>query len=101
ESWTPIFQGEANRFVVPVLPQLLTLRVAAIGTVQGPWVIREFLAGEVPDIRIPSHWLDVDLSNLARDVLGQMGLKPRELVERFKQLGTLLEEVDRENYTKR
>lgn len=61
--------------------------------------LSDWLAVTTDNIRLTP--LDVELSNLARDVLDQMGLKPRELIERFKQLGTLLEEVDRENYTKR
>lgn len=45
--------------------------------------------------------ISIDLSNVAKDVLGQLGIKPRQLIEQFKQIGTLLEEVDRENYAKR
>lgn len=101
ESWVSIYEGETNRFTATVLPQVLWLRVSAIGSLQGPWAIRQFADGEVPTIIIPSSWIDVDLTNVARDVAGQLGLRPRQIIEQFKQLGTLLEEVDRENYTKR
>lgn len=59
----------------------------------------DWLSVTTPNIRLTP--LDVELGNIARDVLDQMGIKPRQLIEQFKQLGTLLEEVDRENYTKR
>ncbi|HWJ89101.1 MAG TPA: phage tail protein [Pelagibacterium sp.] len=60
-----------------------------------------WLAVTTPNIKFGPDDLTLDLTNIARDVLDQLGLKPRELIERFKQFGTLLEEVDRENYTKR
>lgn len=59
----------------------------------------DWLSVTTPNIQLSA--LDVALSDLARDVLDQMGFVPRQLIEQFKQLGTLLEEVDRENYTKR
>jgi hypothetical protein len=42
----------------------------------------------------------VDISNLAKDVIAQIGTN-RRLIEAYKRIGTLLEEVDRENFTKR
>lgn len=57
ETWTPVYAAAANRFTAPVLPQLLTLRVAAVGDLQGPWTIREFIAGELPDIRLTGDYL--------------------------------------------
>lgn len=53
------------------------------------------------DVRLGLDDVAIDLSNVAKDVLAQMGAKPRYLVEMFKKLGTLLEEADREAYTKR
>ncbi len=60
-----------------------------------------WLAVTTPNIKLGASDIAIDLSNVAKDVLDQMGLKPRQLIESFKQLGTLLEEVDRENFTKR
>jgi len=54
-----------------------------------------------PNVKLGASDIAIDLSNVAQDVLSQLGLKPRQLIEQFKQLGTLLEEVDRENFTKR
>lgn len=42
----------------------------------------------------------VELGDLASEVLKKVG-NTRNLIERFKQMGTLLEEVDRENFTLR
>src|SRR5690606_17227099 len=66
------------------------------GVVEGNW-----LAVSTPNVKLGASDIAIDLSNVAKDVLGQLGIKPRQLIESFKQLGTLLEEVDRENYTKR
>lgn len=75
ESWVEVYAGEANRFTVPVLPQVPTLRVAAVGTLQGPWVVREFVEGEMPDVRIPSEFLEgsVDLDALDRRLSSIVG----------------------------
>jgi hypothetical protein len=75
--------------------------VAAVGVLRGAWSKRVFTLGEVPTILIPPENLNLDLSNVAKDVLGQLGTKPRALIEMFKRLGTLIEESDREGYTKR
>jgi hypothetical protein len=73
ESWIPVYEGSNNRFNATVLPQVLTLRVAPLGRVQGPWVIREFIEGEVPDIRIPGGWLDLDgVAEQVRDSVSEM-----------------------------
>lgn len=74
-SWVGVYTGEANRFTVTVLPQALRLRVAAVGTVQGPWVTRIFVEGEVPDILIPGQMLEgqVDLSALDNQLAGVVG----------------------------
>lgn len=63
---------------------------------EGAW-----LSLTTPNIKLGASDIAIDLSNVAKDVLDSLGLKPRQLIESFKQLGTLLEEVDRENYTKR
>lgn len=52
KTWTPVFNGRANRFTVPVLPQKLVLRVAAVGVLQGPWTKKVFSLGDVPQIVI-------------------------------------------------
>lgn len=101
KTWTPVYAGMQNRFTVPVLPQPLVLRVAAVGVLRGAWSKRVFTLGDVPSILIPPENLNLDLSNVAKDVLSQLGTKPRALVEMFKRLGTLIEEADREGYTKR
>ncbi|HEV7278386.1 MAG TPA: host specificity factor TipJ family phage tail protein [Devosiaceae bacterium] len=69
-TWTPVYAGNANRFTVSVLPQILTLRVAAIGNLQGPWSIREFVAGELPDIRITGNYIfyPINLAALDADI---------------------------------
>jgi hypothetical protein len=53
----------------------------------------------IANVKLPSSM--IELGAIARDVLDQMGIKPRQLIEQFKQLGTLLEESDRENFTER
>jgi hypothetical protein len=58
-------------------------------------------AVRAPNVLLGSNDIALDLSNVAQDVLNQLGLKPRQLIESFKLLGTLLEESDRENFTKR
>jgi hypothetical protein len=60
-----------------------------------------WMSVRIPNVKLSADDIAIDLSNVAKDVLDQMGLKPRQLIEMFKQFGTLLEEVDRENYTKR
>ncbi len=52
KTWTPVYSGMANRFTVPVLPQKLVLRVAAVGVLQGPWTKRVFELGEVPNVTL-------------------------------------------------
>lgn len=74
DTWTPVYSGASNRFTAGVLPQLLTLRVAAVSVVQGPWVIREFLAGELPDLRIGGPYIDVDLEAIAPGMATGLGL---------------------------
>ncbi|HEV7345464.1 MAG TPA: hypothetical protein VGN60_07510 [Devosia sp.] len=64
--------------------------------VEGDW-----LGVTTPNVKLGASDIAIDLANVAQDVLAQLGLKPRQLIEQFKQIGTLLEEVDRENYTKR
>lgn len=91
DPWRWILQGQflaSTPYVV---------RGIFIGPPASEW--SGWLSVTTPNIKLTQ--LDVDLSNVARDVLDQMGFKPRQLIEQFKQLGTLLEEVDRENYTKR
>jgi hypothetical protein len=48
DTWTPVYSGAANRFTVPVSPQLLDLRVAAVGKRQGPWATKTFSSGDLP-----------------------------------------------------
>jgi hypothetical protein len=78
---------------------LCFVRGIFVGPANAQW--SEWFAVTTPNIKLGANDIAIDLSNVARDVLAQMGLKPRQLIESFKQLGTLLEEVDRENYTKR
>jgi hypothetical protein len=49
------------------------------------------------DIKLGAKDINVDIVALAGDVLNQMG-QIRVLIENFKELGTTLEESDRENY---
>lgn len=50
-SWTPAHDGAATRLIAAVAPQPLTLRVAAIGRMQGPWVY--YVIDVVPDPLLP------------------------------------------------
>lgn len=50
-SWTPAHDGAATRLIAAVAPQPLTLRVAAIGRLQGPWVY--YVIDVVPDPLLP------------------------------------------------
>lgn len=93
DPWRWILQGQ----FLPKTPYVV--RGIFVGPEVSQW--SGWLAVMTPDVRFGPDDLTIDLANIAKDVLGQLGLKPRELIEQFKQLGTLLEEVDRENYTKR
>lgn len=93
DPWRWILHGEFPRITPHVV------RGIFVGPANAEW--SGWLAVTTPDIKLGASDIAVDLSNVAKDVLGQLGLKPRQLIESFKQLGTLLEEVDRENYTKR
>jgi hypothetical protein len=70
KSWTPVYAGPANRFTVPVLPQKLVLRVAAIGVLQGPWTKRVFVLADVPDISLTPDDFYPDLGDTL-EVLNQ------------------------------
>lgn len=70
KTWTPAWSGMANRFTVPVSPQKLVLRVAAVGVLQGPWVKKIFIPGDVPTILIPDDYLG--LEGLANEIKGQV-----------------------------
>ncbi|WP_052731801.1 hypothetical protein [Devosia geojensis] len=59
----------------------------------------DYLPVTTPNVRIGA--LDIELGNLAGEILGDLGPRVRQTIESFKQLGTLLEEADRENYTLR
>lgn len=61
----------------------------------------DWLGVTTPNVKLGSSDIAIDLANVAQDVLNQLGLKPRQLIESFKLLGTLLEESDRENFNKR
>jgi len=106
KSWTPIYQGMANRFTVPVLPQALTLRVAPVGVLQGAWTKRVFTLGEVPTILIPGEYLDID--DLIEDAVGDLtgslewvGRGVRDAINNFERLGSLLAEQDLANFNDR
>lgn len=64
-------------------------------------VASSWLPVTTPNVKLGSNDVALDLSVVAQDVLNQLGLKPRQLIESFKLLGTLLEESDRENFNKR
>lgn len=70
KAWTPVYKGDANRFTVPVLPQKLVLRVAALGVLQGPWAKRVFTLADVPTITIPQEFFDID--EIADEVEGRV-----------------------------
>ena len=93
DPWRWILQGQFT----PNTPYVV--RGIFVGPPSANW--SGWLAVTTPNIKLGASDIAIDLSNVARDVLNQMGVRPRELIEQFKQLGTLLEEVDRENYTER
>jgi hypothetical protein len=66
------------------------------GTLASAW-----LPVKTPNVRLGADDVAIDLSNVAKDVLDMVGVNTRQIRELVKQFGTLLEEVDRENYTKR
>lgn len=94
-----IHLGSASVFESLIGGQTFEVKVTYISASGRRIDASEWLEVTIPNIKLTP--LDVELGNIARDVLDQMGIKPRQLIEQFKQLGTLLEEVDRENYTKR
>lgn len=59
-----------------------------------------WLPVKTPNVKLGADDVAIDLSNVARDVIAQIG-STRSLIEAFKRIGTMLEEADRENYTKR
>ncbi|MET3899664.1 hypothetical protein ABIB57_003626 [Devosia sp. UYZn731] len=93
DPWRWMLQGQFPPNV------LCFVRGIFVGPPAAEW--SGWLAVTTPNVKLGASDIALDLSNLAQDVLNQMGIKPRQLIEQFKQLGTLLEEVDRENYTKR
>ncbi|WEK05783.1 MAG: phage tail protein [Candidatus Devosia phytovorans] len=93
DPWRWLLQGQFPPNV------LCYVRGIFVGPPAANW--SDWLAVTTPNIRLGASDIALDLSNVAQDVLAQLGLKPRQLIEQFKQFGTLLEEVDRENYTKR
>lgn len=116
ESWASkniIFDGELpydplilEPSAVPSIAALLPNTTYEVRGIYLPFSGRQtewsnWLAVTTPNIKLGASDIAIDLSNVAKDVLSQLGLKPRQLIESFKQLGTLLEEVDRENFTKR
>lgn len=71
-SWEPLQDGAATRLTMQVLPQPPTLRLAAIGRLQGPWAYRAVTA--VPELLLPP------------DVVGAEALKEelRQMLERYR-----------------
>lgn len=63
-----------------------------------PTVASAWMPVMIAEVTLPPGM--IDLSNVAKDVLKQIGTN-RRVIEAFKKIGTLLEEADRENYTKR
>ncbi|MFC3704463.1 phage tail protein [Devosia honganensis] len=61
---------------------------------------RSWMPVKLPNVKLGASDIALDLSNVAKDVLAQIGTS-RQVIETFKRIGTLLEEADRESYTKR
>ncbi len=59
-----------------------------------------WIAVTAPNVKLTSLDVEIDLAALSGDILNQQA-QIRSLIEAFKQLGTLLEATDRENYTLR
>ncbi|WP_127142833.1 host specificity factor TipJ family phage tail protein [Pelagibacterium montanilacus] len=75
DSWVPVYAGSANRFSAPVLPQVLIVRVAAVGVLQGPWVTREFVEGQLPNMFLPPEWVhDLGIPALGQELRNAHGL---------------------------
>lgn len=68
--WEPIHGSAATRMVATVQPEPLTLRVAAIGRLQGPWAYRSI--DSVPTLTVPP-------GSIGPDALMQ---EMREMIER-------------------
>lgn len=65
---------------------------------QTDWL--SWMAVKLPNVKLGASDIDIKLSDLGGDVLKQMG-QIRTLVAQFKQLGTIIEGVDRGNFTLR
>lgn len=62
-SWTPVHDSAATRLAIPILPQAVTLRVAAIGARQGPWAY--FYISAVPELNLPPEVVNEEALSLA------------------------------------
>ncbi|ODT80601.1 MAG: hypothetical protein ABS76_15600 [Pelagibacterium sp. SCN 64-44] len=63
-------------------------------------VASSWLPVTTPNVKLGASDIAIDLGHMARDILAQIGTN-RQVIEAFKRIGTMLEEADRENYTKR
>lgn len=90
----------AARIPVPIdlNAQTIIVQIEYLPFSGRPTVASSWMPVTIADVKLPPGM--VDLSNVAKDVLAQIGTN-RTVIETFKRIGTLLEEADRENYTKR
>lgn len=68
--------------------------------VEGEIVEGDWLAVTTPNVRLTDRDVNADLVVLGSEVIQQQA-QIRQLVASFKQLGTMLQQVDRENFTER
>ncbi|SMQ65834.1 Putative phage tail protein [Devosia lucknowensis] len=92
DPWRAILQGQFPPNVTCVV------RGIFIGPAAAEW--SGWLPVTTPNVKLGADDIAIDLSNVAKDVLAQVGSN-RSIIEAFKRIGTMLEEADRENYVKR
>lgn len=106
KTWTPVYANRQNRFTVPVLPQPLVLRVAAVGVLRGAWSKRVFTLGDVPSILVPGENLDLaeifdEISQKIGSDLKWLSVTVKDVLDNLERFGSLLSEQDLANFNDR
>lgn len=82
-TWTPVHSAAATRLIAPAMPQPLTLRVAGVGRLQGPWAYRAIV--DVPQLYLPPEATDPLIASINRSIL-QLRQDNNDLRERMNVL---------------
>lgn len=90
DPWRWVLQGQFPNNVACKVRGIFILR----GGGQAEW--SAWLDVKTPNVKLTERDISVDLAQLAGEQLGQLAAI-RSLIEQFKQVGTLIEEIDREN----